>query len=158
MNKLVAYLIAGCVALGVALGATGNALLHKCPSAQTVTIADTLRVSSAACTVVVHDRQTVVRRVVVTERDTVWMHAPTDSLSVAVFDTTMADGALIGVRTEAVLIVPPTRSTVTYTPAPRVERTIHVPVVEYRTDWRWVTIGALAGIATGLTIDKVAGK
>jgi hypothetical protein len=104
----------------------------------------------------------VVRRVQTKKTDTLWLRDTLrilpDSVSVATIDTVMQDGALIGVRTEAALIVSPMRSTVTYTPAPRVERTIHVPVVEYRTDWVWVTVGALAGIVTGLTVDRVAGR
>jgi hypothetical protein len=158
MNRLIAIFAGIEVALGVVIGAMGHALLAPPPA--TIMVADTLRTSGGPDTVIIE--KTAVRRVQTKKTDTLWLRDTLrilpDSVCVATIDTTMADGALIGVRSEAVLIVPPVRSTVTYTPAKRVERTIHVPVIEYRTDWRWVTIGALAGIATGMIVERVAGQ
>jgi hypothetical protein len=157
MTRLLAIFAACGVALGVVIGAMGHALLAPTPA--TVRVTDTLAVRVAPDTVRVSTPSVVVRRVVVREIDTCWLHDTTaDSTSVATIDTTMQDGALIGVRAEAVLIRPPMRLQVAYTPPARVERTIEVPVIQYRTDWQVVTIASMAGILTGVAVERLAGK
>ena len=121
-----------------------------------ITVTDTLTIENSD-TVIVPNTKIIVQRQIITKIDTIWLRA-VDSLSVARIDTVMEDGALIGVETKAALIIPPMRQTVFYTPPARIERTIRVPVVEYRTDWRSVTLAGLVGLTTGMIVDRVVAR
>jgi len=126
-----------------------------------VVVVDSLKVGTPD-TVIITNTKTVVRRILAEKTDTAWLHDTLrilpDSLSVATMDSTMSDGARIGLTVKAVLIVHPVRTEIDYTPAPRIERTVTIPVIEFRTDWRSVTIGTLAGIATGMVAEKMMSR
>ena len=126
-----------------------------------IVLVDSL-VQSERDTVTIENIKTVVRRVISQKIDTMWLtdtlRILPDSLSVATIDTIMSDGARIGLDIRAALIVPPMQTRIAYAPAPRIERTITVPIVEYRTDWRLVAIGSMAGMLTGVLAEKVASR
>jgi hypothetical protein len=67
-------------------------------------------------------------------------------------DTTMSDGARIGVTLRARLIVPPVSAAIRYTPSPDTVKKLvyHDTVTVRRTSWTGITIGTLAGFSVGV--------
>jgi hypothetical protein len=66
-------------------------------------------------------------------------------------DTTMSDGARIGVTLRARLIIPPVSAAIIYTPAPDTGATwtFYDTTTVYKTSWKGITIGTLGGVVVG---------
>jgi hypothetical protein len=66
-------------------------------------------------------------------------------------DTTMSDGAKIGITLRAKLIIPPVSAAIRYTPAPDSGQTwtFYDTTTVYKTSWTGITIGTLGGFIVG---------
>lgn len=166
MNRILAIVFAVCLAFAAALGWMGHALTHHCPKCASVSLADstvarkpdTVRYDSLVPVRVpvpvpyaVHD----------TIHDTIPVAARTvDSCDSVGRDTTTANGIRSIWSFKARLIVPPVTYRNIIIPAPDTIKTRVVTVVEvqYKTDWKLVTIAGLAGMLGEAALEKYALK
>jgi hypothetical protein len=126
----------------------------KCPAAR-----DSIT-QAPACTVLVDSSRIKIRDSIRirTVRDTVSDTVPVyvevrDTGKVAdIADTTMSDGAKVGITFRARLIVPPVSAAIRYTPAPDSGSvwTFYDTTTVYKTSWKGITIGALGGVVIGV--------
>jgi hypothetical protein len=92
-----------------------------------------------------------------TTHDTVTIAVPMPDTGKAFdLDTTMKDGARIGVNVRAKLIIPPVEASIFYTAPPDTHKTATITITEYKTkaDWKMVAIGAALGIIGGVVLDR----
>ena len=130
---------------------------HKCPKCPVVR--DSVG-QAPACTVLVDSSRIKIRdsvrvkTVIDTVSDTVPVYVEIkDTGKVAeIADTTMSDGARIGVTFRARLIVPPIEAAIRYTPAPDSGQTwtFYDTTTVYKTSWTGITIGTLGGVVVGV--------